>query len=67
MDMSRKKYICGGCGKVIISGKRPHGWKKICSSPERCICDQCIGEMGTPDFQHDALLPTSIALAIASS
>ena len=67
MDIGRKKYICGGCGKVTISGKIPHGWKKICDKPERCICDQCSGEMGTPVFQHEELMPTSIALAIAPS
>jgi hypothetical protein len=67
MNMGRKKYICGGCGKVTISGKLPHGWKKICDSSERCICDQCRSEMGTPAFPHDALSPTSIALAMASS
>ena len=64
--MDRKKYICGGCGKVTIGGKLPHGWKKICDSPERCICDLCRAEMRTPAFQHDALSPTSIAFAVAS-
>ena len=55
--MDRKTYLCGGCGKVIISGKMPHGWKRVLDNPERYICDQCRGEMGTSAFQHEALLP----------
>jgi hypothetical protein len=65
--MSRKKYICGGCGKVTISGKLPHGWKKICDSPDGCICDLCRGEKGAPAIQHDELLHYSIAFAKVSS
>jgi DNA-directed RNA polymerase subunit RPC12/RpoP len=44
MYMERTKYICGGCGKVIISEKPPAEWKKR-NEPERYICEQCDSEM----------------------
>jgi len=65
--MGRKKYICGGCGKVTISGKLPHGWKNICDSPDRCICDLCREEKGASAIQHDELRHSSIVFAKASS
>ena len=55
--MDRKTYLCSGCGKVIISGNLPHGWKRVLDNPEWYICDQCRGEMGTSAFQHEALSP----------
>ncbi|MEA3488258.1 MAG: hypothetical protein U9R10_03280 [Euryarchaeota archaeon] len=65
--MGRKKYICGGCGKETISGKLPHGWKKICDSPDRCICDLCRAEKSAPAIPQDELRHSSIAFAKASS
>jgi len=44
--MERKAYRCSGCGKVIISGTRPPGWKQEWGGGhEGYLCDQCRDEL----------------------